>query len=65
MPLEPRVLDQRQREPFAHDRQVAAAEQLQRRLGHRVDVLWIEDGVVVRAGAVGAGDEDQQWSHAA
>ena len=59
-----RVLDQRQREPFAHDGQVAAAKELQRRLGHRVDVALDQDGVVVGAGAVRTGDEDQEWSHA-
>ena len=60
-----RVLDQRQREPFAHHGQVAAAEELQRRLRHRVDVALDQDGVVVGAGAIGSGDEDHEWSHAA
>jgi hypothetical protein len=60
-----RVLDQRQREPFAHHRQVPAAEQLQRRLGHRVDVLPDQGGVVVGAGPVRAGHQDQQGRHGA
>jgi hypothetical protein len=57
------MLDQRQREPFAHHRQVSAPEQLQRRLGHRVDVLPDQHGIVVRTGPVRAGDQDQQRRH--
>ena len=54
------MLQQRQGEPFAEHRQVAAAEDLQRHVLHRVDIALDQHGIVVGAGAVGAGDQDHQ-----
>src|SRR5260221_14322926 len=54
------MLQQRQGEPFAQHWQVAAAEDLQGYVFHGVDIALDQDGIVVGARAVGAGDQDHQ-----
>ena len=54
------MLEQRQGEPFAQHRQMAAAEHRQRHVLHGVDIALDERGIVVGAGAVGAGHQDHQ-----
>ena len=53
-----RVLEQGQGEPFTQHRQVAEPEHGQRHVLHRIDVALDQDGIVVGAGAIGAGDQD-------
>jgi len=43
------VFNQGEGEPLAHDWQMTGAEQLKGRLGHGLDVLRNENGVVVRS----------------
>src|SRR3954469_14981666 len=54
------MLQQRQGEPFAHDRQMAAPEDLQRHVLHRLDIALDQDRIVVGTAAIGAGDQDHQ-----
>ena len=53
-------LDQRQREPLAHHRQVAAPVERERRLGHGSTFAWIRAGSPSVPGAVRTGDQDHQ-----
>ena len=58
--FEPACFKQRQGEPLAQHRQMAAPEHFQRHVLHGIDVALDQHGIVVGAGAVGAGDQDHQ-----
>ena len=55
-----RLLDERQREPLPHDRQVSAPVELERHRGHRLDVGRDAGRVAVRARPIRPGDEDHE-----
>jgi hypothetical protein len=54
------MLDQRQCEPLTHDRQMAHAEQAQRRVGHGLDILRDQGRIIVRAGSIRCSNQNQQ-----
>ena len=64
-PFRAGMLDQRQREPFAEDRQMAGAKDLERHVGHGVDIALDQERIVIGAGAVRPGDEDHEGLGAA